>query len=148
MFHDKLSGIKLDIFGNGESTVIPDCTEEKLATVKKAIDANILVLDSKETRQDDQGEDIVIPVDDTRMDCADILLLERDVMLETINKEEDLDRLKTLDVLEKTGKNRAVVIDRIKTRTNAITSKFTIQSEPVDESDQITNIIETKKSTR
>ena len=141
-FHDDLSGLKLDIFSNGESGVIPDCPDEKLEVVKKAIDCGILFLDGKKSDQGPQRVSIVDNSANTEKACAEMLLWDRKRLLAAIDIEKNPDRIKILETLERAGKARVAVLKKLQKRSRIVESM--ISSEKVEEEFEVTNITETK----
>ncbi len=142
VFDDEMSGLRLDIFTKGEKGVIPDCLDEKLVVIKKAIECGILILGDGCAIQTSQRTNIVDNSANIETECVDILLFGRDKLQDAIKKETNLDRLNLLTTLETKGKNRVSVLRPIKARINSVRSDLKIQGELAEKEYQINNITE------
>jgi len=147
VFDDEMSGLRLDIFSKGEEGVIPDCPEEKLEVIKKAIDCGILIMGTECAVTDPRRTSLVDNSANIETECANVLLLGRDKLQDAIKSEGNLDRLNLLTMLEKKGKKRASVLKPIKIRINAVQAELKIQDELAESEFQITNIVEKLEET-
>jgi len=144
VFDDSLSGLRLDIFDGGEKGVIPDCSEEKLVVIKKALEHGLLLLDSDPPDQGVRRINIVDTSANFEAECAEVLLCGREKLTVAIAEENGLDRLRQMLVLEEKDKARVYVIRLLKARINALKSELRVEAEEVEPEFQVTNIIEPK----
>lgn len=143
MFLEPEAGLNLNIFNEKSlSGVISECSEQCLERIQQSVDHGLLLLKEKDIDQGPQRINIVSAEEDMEKQCQELLSYPQQKLKQIIDKELSIEKLKLLQTLEMSNKDRKLIVKTIKSRINKLTEGIIIDEEEVEEEYQVHNIKE------